>query len=464
MRTEEVHTLIIGAGPAGLAAAYKLAKGGVLPILLEKDRVVGGMMRSIRRNQFILDIGRKELYSRIHEVDRLWAEILGSDYRPYLHRVGILYDGHIFEMSRTYRGWRRGMPWSILLACGVDYLWCRARSGASKPLHYQDYSYRTRGRRFSQVLSQEFEEKFSGKKWVAMPPPEGVTDGCDKGFSQSVIGRLGRAFRKDTPEPNWRHPLRGSGQICELLEKKILESGGRFHFGVRVTDLIAACGRIRAVRAEIDSEQVTYWPSHVVSSIQLEALAELLFPLRPKAAGRHSLTEDPPRRSTVLVYLFITEPPRFPHAWLNVTCPKTRAGRITNYAAFNGDMVPGGYTCLCVEYFCTGMDILLTRCNNELQQLATEECVRSRLVDPAKISDCLVLKLPGGDAAVHPRDWLSQTRSHLLAELNQFYNLYYVNRAGTDLATYAGLEAATAILSGDRSRFDQQADPTFSAW
>ena len=47
----------------------------------------------------------------------------------------------------------------------------------------------------------------------------------------------------------------------------------------------------------------------------------------------------------------------------------------------------------------------------------------------------------------------------LLSELEQFRNLYYVNRTETDIATLAGLEAAEAILSGDRSHFDRRVDP-----
>ena len=60
MRTENVHTLILGAGPSGLAAGYTLAKAGCQPVILEKDKVPGGLMRSIRRGDFIVDVGRKE--------------------------------------------------------------------------------------------------------------------------------------------------------------------------------------------------------------------------------------------------------------------------------------------------------------------------------------------------------------------------------------------------------------------
>lgn len=88
MKTEQVHTLILGAGPAGLAAGYVLAKAGKNAVIVERDKVHGGLMRSIRHGDFVVDVGRKELYSRLEKVDEFWSSVIGSDYRPYLHRGG----------------------------------------------------------------------------------------------------------------------------------------------------------------------------------------------------------------------------------------------------------------------------------------------------------------------------------------------------------------------------------------
>src|SRR5258705_11803606 len=105
------HTLILGAGPGGLAAAHQLVLSGATPILIEKDSEVGGLMRAVRRGPFVVDIGRKELYSRIPAVHRTWCELLGDDYRPYQRRVGILSEGRVFDASpRTL--WA-GMPRTV---------------------------------------------------------------------------------------------------------------------------------------------------------------------------------------------------------------------------------------------------------------------------------------------------------------------------------------------------------------
>jgi hypothetical protein len=161
----------------------------------------------------------------------------------------------------------------------------------------------------------------------------------------------------------------------------------------------------------------------------------------------------------VLVYLFLDEPPRFPHAWLNVTSPETRIGRITNYSGFNGDMVPAGKTCLCCEFYCFGPDPLLELENKEIAQMALDDCAASGLIDPVQCFHQWVLRFPGADASQNRDNWMSPSRLKLLAELEQFKNLYYVNRTETDIATLAGMEAAEAILTGDRAHFDRRVDP-----
>jgi hypothetical protein len=135
------------------------------------------------------------------------------------------------------------------------------------------------------------------------------------------------------------------------------------------------------------------------------------------------------------------------------------SGRITNYAAFNGDMVPPGSTCLCVEFFCVGNDPLLALSEAEMEELAIRECAANGLIDAAKLTDTLQLRLRRANAAASWRDWHSCYKVQLLDEVQRYRNLFHVNRPGTDRAMFAGLLAAEAILQGSRADFDHRADP-----
>jgi hypothetical protein len=166
------------------------------------------------------------------------------------------------------------------------------------------------------------------------------------------------------------------------------------------------------------------------------------------------------RRTVVLVYLFLNRPPTFPHAWLQVTCQRTRIGRITNYSGFESDMVPPGKGCLCCEYYCYGADPLLEMDPKQLIRETVDYCVASGLMERDSLQDELVLKLPGADASQNRHNWITSMRLGLLDEIKPFKNLYHAARTDLDIATLAGIESAEAILSGDRTTFDRHFDPT----
>jgi hypothetical protein len=245
------------------------------------------------------------------------------------------------------------------------------------------------------------------------------------------------------------------------LAKGIVDAGGRIENGVGLIEMTSSEGRIDSVTAKVGSETIVYRPDNVVSSVPLEYLAKLLLN-KPVETGPGKNNEPSPfrKKTVVLVYLFFDEPPQFPHAWLIVTCPKTRIGRITNYAGFNGDMVPAGKTALCLEYYCFDEDPLLSKSDEEFASLALSECSNYGLAHSSKSLGSLILRFPGADASQNRHNWLSKIRLGLLEDLKAFKNLYYINRTDLDIATLAGIESAEAILSGSRGDFDRHVDPT----
>src|SRR5262249_42462903 len=73
------HTIIIGGGPAGLTAAYELGKHGQEAIVLEASAErVGGLARTEQYKGFYFDIGGHRFFSKSHEVEDLWTELLGE--------------------------------------------------------------------------------------------------------------------------------------------------------------------------------------------------------------------------------------------------------------------------------------------------------------------------------------------------------------------------------------------------
>lgn len=464
MKTRAVHTLILGGGPAGLAAGYTLAKAGRSPVLLERDKVCGGLMRSIHRGDYVVDVGRKELYNRIERVDKLWSDLLGEDYRTYPHRGGFLFDGHILEMTPTFKGIRRGMPWSMFLGCGIDLLWSRVKYAGQRPANVEEYFYQTRGKRLTRIASQAYQEKLTGVRWAEVPLPEDFYNGNGNGAGTGLFSTLKAAVSRalSTKEVNtfegiWRHPAKGTGQICDAMAKEMIDAGGSIHYLSKVTAMSSNGNRVDSVTAEIDGDVVFFNPEHVISSVPLEVLLSLLGIPVPPAPNRKGVASI--KRTVVLAYLFLDREPLFPHAWLQTTDPSTRMGRITNYSGFNSDMVPKGKGCVCCEYYCYGDDPLLQATDDEIIQSTLQDSSRLGLIDPESLADQLVLRLPGADASQNRDNWMSERRLTMMASVEHLSNLFCVNRTETDIATLAGIEAAEAVQSGSREVFDLHVDP-----
>ena len=80
-------------------------------------------------------------------------------------------------------------------------------------------------------------------------------------------------------------------------------------------------------------------------------------------------------------------------------------------------------------------------------------------MDRESFAEQLILKLPGADASQNRHNWITAMRLGLLNAVMPFKNLYHVARTDLDIATLAGIESAEAILSGNRTTFDQHVDP-----
>jgi len=97
-QAHEKKVVIIGGGPAGLTAAHELAKVGVRSVVLEKDRVVGGLARTVDYRGYRFDIGGHRFFTKVSAVDELWRAVLTTPDFPRRRRLSrIYYDKKFFH-------------------------------------------------------------------------------------------------------------------------------------------------------------------------------------------------------------------------------------------------------------------------------------------------------------------------------------------------------------------------------
>src|SRR4029078_6124160 len=94
------RVVICGAGPAGLTAAYLLARQGYAVTVLEADDTVGWVSRTVQYKDYRFDIGGHRFFTKIPAVQSLWEELLGDDFIDVTRLSRILYNGKFFTYPR----------------------------------------------------------------------------------------------------------------------------------------------------------------------------------------------------------------------------------------------------------------------------------------------------------------------------------------------------------------------------
>ena len=89
--------VIFGGGPAGLSAAYLLAKDGYRPLIVEADPYcIGGISKTVVRDQYRFDLGPHRFFTKSQEVSEYWKEVLGDDLLKIERKTRIFFKNSFF--------------------------------------------------------------------------------------------------------------------------------------------------------------------------------------------------------------------------------------------------------------------------------------------------------------------------------------------------------------------------------
>lgn len=445
MKSKTDTIVVLGAGIGGLTTSLLLLQNNFQVILLERSDHLGGLNQPIRKDGYCVDMGQKQFYDRIPEVQSFLKDVLGEGLRVYPYRIGVYYRGKILERERRHRGWSRGMsPW--LLAAGVADLVLQRIRYQWQPIEtLADQSYQRKGKLFSRIFSQGFDEKLKCRDWSEVPLPK--ADQLPEIRANLNGGESG--------QDKWFHPYRGSGGLIDTLTEKIKALGGEIRTRHAVIGLEQEGDRVVSVEVETKGETQRIATDHLVSTAKLEHIANWL------GLDHHFEAEEVSfKRSVILVFAFIAGPVPFPHTCLYVTSPDHRIGRITNYGAYDCGMVPEGKSCLAFEIFCTANDALLFAGNEELVEVVKTEFSDGAVLDLRRVEAWEVYKLPLGDPATNWADYRDEpSRKRMYNEVKKLKNVYQVSRTGIDKTIYAGIMAAESIVKEDRKVFLQKTAP-----
>lgn len=446
--------VVIGAGPAGLTAAYEATRAGLPTVVLEKSEHVGGLARTAVHKGFHFDMGGHRFFTKSAPVEKIWRDVLGADFLRRRRLSRIYYRGRFFRYPLR--------PWNALRGLG---LW-QALAIVASYLRWQLFPFRTVdtfeqwvtnrfGRRLFRIFFQAYTEKVWGipcsqlkAEWAA----QRIKDLSLKTALLNMFLRRGKNIKTLIEE--FDYPRLGPGMMWKGVRDAIVGGGGTLELSRDVVRIEHDRDRVTRVVAAGNGRREEIEGTDFVSTMPITELVRKLHPPAPPEVleAARALTY----RDFLTVGLIVNRADLFPDNWIYVHDPLVKVGRIQNYRNWSPDMVPdAGRTGLGLEYFCTEGDELWRTPDDELIAFATREVAQIGLARAEEVEDGFVVRVPKAypiyDGSY--RQHLDVLRNYLA----RFANLQTIGRNGLhrydnqDHAMLTGMFAVRNIVFGEQN-------------
>jgi protoporphyrinogen oxidase len=492
--------IIIGAGPAGLTAAWELLRHtDILPIVIEQDYQVGGISKTINYKGNRIDIGGHRFFSQSDRILTWWLDFLPllktSDSLPaWLHYHGkshslpnhkreISFEPNAYMLIRPrksrilFRGELMDYPLKIdtkfiktlgyieLLRIMISYLSSFALLGKIKTL--EDFYIKRFGRRLYNIFFKEYSEKVWGKPCSELSAEWGAQRvkslSIRKTILHSMYKLLGIRMNKTETSliEQFLYPQLGPGQLWETVAQKIVAYGGQILTRHKATHLYHNNNNISTIRiTNMDNtlERILS-ADYVLSTMPIKHLAKGLSPLPPEEIlliGNMLPYRDFITVGVLCKSLSLSRP--LDDQWIYIQDTGVAVGRIQIFNNWSPDMVADSNTWwLGLEYFCNKGDKIWELTDHELAEMARKELSQIKICTQQDVLDTFVVRMPKAYPVYSGSyEKFRQIRNYL----DKFENLFAIGRNGMhrynnqDHSMLAAMEAVAQIRSGtlDRER------------
>ncbi len=391
---------IIGAGPAGLTAAYMLSKNDVDVTVLEADPVyVGGISRTATYKGFHFDIGGHRFFSKSKAVEDFWTEILPNDMLVRPRSSRIFYGGKFF--AYPLKAFEALIKLGVVRSTLCVLSWLKAKLfPVPNPTNFEDWVSNQFGKRLFNTFFKSYTEKVWGMSckdisadWAAQRI-KGLSLGS--AIKNALIPQRQPKDRTKVIKTlinSFRYPRKGPGMMWEVCAEKTKAMGGQIEMGCKVTGCEYDEARSTWNLSFQDRQGAAHAleAEHVISSAPMR---ELVRGIKPPVSEEAKRAADSLKyRDFITVMLILKNRDAFDDNWIYIHDPSVKVGRIQNFRSWSPEMVPDpAKACYGLEYFCFEHDGLWDSKDEELIELAKRELMQIGLAQQGDVLDGTVVR------------------------------------------------------------------------
>lgn len=494
--------IIIGAGPAGLTAAYTLLKEtNIHPIVFEESGFIGGISRTAVYKDNRMDIGGHRFFSKSDTVTALWRELMplqgapakddilldrekplapgGPDpekeeavmlVRNRVSRIFYLRKFFDYPISLKLRTFVN-MGFFRTMSAGFGYVFSAVFKRKEKSL--EDFYIN----RFGKPLYGMFFEDYTQKVWGVHPSEISPDWGSQrvKGLSlmKAVLSVVLKPFRKDQKKQEtslieqYIYPKKGPGQYWELMAQKIVEMGGEIHMNAKVVGVDYNGDFVKAVRVQENDGVSEYRADGFFSSMAVKDLVEAMGDKVPQNVCE--VAQGLPYRDFITVGLLVkklriqnrtklkTVGDIVPDCWIYIQERDVKIGRLQIFNNWSPYMVNDleNTVWIGLEYFCTEGDDMWNTPSEEFIQFAIEELAKIDVIDKEDVLDATHIRVK----KAYPAYFGAYEKFETVREyLNKFTNLFCIGRNGQhrynnmDHSMMTAIEAVKLFKTGSTDK------------
>jgi protoporphyrinogen oxidase len=391
--------VVLGAGPAGIAAAWRLSTLGHHVTVLERDSAVGGMGKTISVGKYLVDYGPHTFHIRETEESRAIHKAIepffGND--PYVLTRGtrVLLRGKEYvyplEMLQVLTGVSPMLSARIIF----DYLVATLKSTLAPPKNehsFEEWGVRNLGRTLYDLCFGIY----SARVW-GLPTSQISSKQAQRvaklNLKNIILRTLGIRADPATYFTKYMYPRRGISVLFENLAAEIRKAGNCILLNSPAVRIDRDGDRIARVAHRQNGREQTIDCDGVLSTLPLPALVGMMRPALPPSVGAHAARLR--YRSLKLIYIALKRPQLTDYHWVYLLDEHFRVNRMSEQKNVSSEMVPADRTILCIELSCWRDEPVWNASDEEVYRIALTDLVKMGYgVTEAEVEDYHVTDIP----------------------------------------------------------------------